>query len=160
MVLYLNGALPVRVTRGALVVHRYTYVPPCCRTSQYPRTFVLISVSLWNDLADPYSMMGNWLVSRAEPMLFYFQEPYYCLLLFSLSFLSVYRLNWYCRDGVFGLLGCISLSLSLALPTSLNNNNNNNSKRHDRDTSVMTGHVGPDRGVLCRGHTVLSCTKR
>ena len=54
----LNDALPrpyvpVRVTRGALVAHRYTYAPPRCRTSQYRRTFVLLSVSLWNDLADP-----------------------------------------------------------------------------------------------------------
>ena len=54
----LNGALPgnyvtVRLTRGALVVHRYTYARPRCRTSQYRRTFVPLSVSFWNDLADP-----------------------------------------------------------------------------------------------------------
>ena len=54
----LNDALPepyvpVRVTRGALVAHRYTYAPPRCRTSQYRRTFVPISVFLWNDFADP-----------------------------------------------------------------------------------------------------------
>ena len=54
----LNGALPgpyvpVLVTRGALVAHRYTYSPPRCRTSQYSKTFVPLSVSLWNDLADP-----------------------------------------------------------------------------------------------------------
>ena len=54
----LNGALPgqyvpVRVTRGALVAHRYTYAPPCCRTLQYSRIFILFSVSLWNDLANP-----------------------------------------------------------------------------------------------------------
>ena len=54
----LNGALPgpyvlVRVTRGALVAHRYTYAPPRCRTSQYNRTFIPLSVSLWNDLANP-----------------------------------------------------------------------------------------------------------
>ena len=53
----LNGALPglyvpVRVTRGALVTHRYTYAPPRCRTSQYNRTFIPLSVSLWNDLAN------------------------------------------------------------------------------------------------------------
>ena len=53
----LNGALPgphvpVRVTRGALVAHRYTYAPPRCRTLQYSRTFILFSVSLWNDLAN------------------------------------------------------------------------------------------------------------
>ena len=45
--------VPVLVTRGALVAHRYTYAPPRCRTSQYRRTFVPLSVSLWNDLTDP-----------------------------------------------------------------------------------------------------------
>ena len=54
----LNGALPgpyvpARVTRSALVTHRYTYAPPCCRTLQYSRTFIPFSVSLWNDLANP-----------------------------------------------------------------------------------------------------------
>ena len=53
-----NGALPgpyvpVRVTRGALVAHRYTYAPHRCRTLQYSRTFIPFSVSLWNDLANP-----------------------------------------------------------------------------------------------------------
>ena len=51
----LNGALPgpyvpVRVTRGALVAHRYIYAPPRCRTLQYSRTFIPFSVSLWSDL--------------------------------------------------------------------------------------------------------------
>ena len=54
----LNGALPgpyapVRVTRGALVAHRYTDAPPRCRTSRYSGIFIPISVSLWNDLAIP-----------------------------------------------------------------------------------------------------------
>ena len=53
----LNGALPgpyvpVRVTRGALVAHRYTYAPPRWRTSQYSRTFIPFSVFFWNDLAN------------------------------------------------------------------------------------------------------------
>ena len=53
----LNGAppgpyVPVRVTRGALVAHRYTYAPPRCRTSQASRTVILFSVSLWNDVAN------------------------------------------------------------------------------------------------------------
>ena len=53
-----NGALPgpyvpARVTRGALVAHRYTYSSPHCRTLQYSRTFFPFSVSLWNDLANP-----------------------------------------------------------------------------------------------------------
>ena len=54
----LYGALhrlyvPVLVTRGALVAHRYTYSIPHCGTSQFCRTFIPISVSLRNDLADP-----------------------------------------------------------------------------------------------------------
>ena len=54
----LNGTLPgpyvpARVTRGALVAHRYTYAPPRCRTMQYSRTFIPFSVSLWNDLVNP-----------------------------------------------------------------------------------------------------------
>ena len=60
----LNGALPgpyvpVRVTRGALVAHRYTYAPPRCRTSQYSRTFIPLLVSLWNDLTNPvFDVLG------------------------------------------------------------------------------------------------------
>ena len=54
----LSGALhfphvPARVTRGALVAHRHLFAPPRCRTSQYHRTFVPLSVPLWNDLSDP-----------------------------------------------------------------------------------------------------------
>ena len=45
--------VPVWVTRGALIAHRYTYAPPRCRTSQYHGTFITLSVSLWNDLVDP-----------------------------------------------------------------------------------------------------------
>ena len=45
--------VPVLVTRGALVAHRYTSAPPRCRTLQYIRTFIPFSVSLWNDLANP-----------------------------------------------------------------------------------------------------------
>ena len=44
--------VPVWVTRGVLVAHRYTYAPPRCRTSQYHKTCVPLSVSLRNDLAD------------------------------------------------------------------------------------------------------------
>ena len=45
--------VPVRVTRGTLIAHRYTYALLRCRTSQFRRTFISISVSLWNDLVDP-----------------------------------------------------------------------------------------------------------
>ena len=86
----LNGALPgpyvpALVTRGALVVHGYTYAPPRCRTLQYSRTCIVFSVSLWIDLANPVcdgvGLAGY--KSRANasfwPRLLY---PYYSLLLF------------------------------------------------------------------------------
>ena len=54
----LYGALPVPyvpvwVTLGAVIAHRYTYALPRVRTSQYRRTFIPLYVSLWNDLSDP-----------------------------------------------------------------------------------------------------------
>ena len=60
----LNDALPgphvpVQVTCNAQVAHRHTYMPLHSRTSEYNRTFVPLSVSLWNDLADPvFNGMG------------------------------------------------------------------------------------------------------
>ena len=45
--------VPARVTRCALVAHSHSFAPPRCRTSKYRRSFVLLSVSLWNDLSDP-----------------------------------------------------------------------------------------------------------
>ena len=53
----LSGALPLpyvpeRVTRGALVARRHSFAPSRCRTSQYRRSFMPLSVSLWNDLSD------------------------------------------------------------------------------------------------------------
>ena len=88
------------------------------------RVSVLISIRLFN-----FNKVKswNWRVSRAEPMLLYWPKmlyPYYSLL-FSFSSLSI---GWYCGAGVFGLIGCISLSPSLALLTFFNNNNNNNKK--------------------------------
>ena len=76
-------------------------------------------------LLTPYSMVWDWRVWSAELMLLYWPKllyPYYSLFPF-LFFLSI---GWYCGAGVFGLIGCTSLSLSLALPTFFNNNNNNN----------------------------------
>ena len=77
----LNGALPgpyvpVRVSRGALVVHRYTYAPPRCTAgllfpSRCPSGTILLT---------PYSMVWDWPVSTAGPMLLYWHKlhyPYY-----------------------------------------------------------------------------------
>ena len=96
----LNGALPgqyvpVRVTRGALGAHRYTYAAPRCRTSQYSRTFIPLSVSLCDDLANDVFDGVRLAGSRAGPMLFYWPSssiPTIVFYYFSLSLLSVYRL--------------------------------------------------------------------
>ena len=45
--------VPVLVTHSTLIAHKYTNVPPRCKTSQYRRTYIPLSVSLWNDLVDP-----------------------------------------------------------------------------------------------------------
>ena len=44
--------VPARATRGDLVAHRHSFAVHRCRT-QYYRTFVPHSVSLWNDRSDP-----------------------------------------------------------------------------------------------------------
>jgi hypothetical protein len=40
--------VPARVTRGAVAAHQFAYAVPRARTSQYGRTFIPWSVSLWN----------------------------------------------------------------------------------------------------------------
>ena len=78
----LNGAtpglyVPAQVTRGALVAHRYTYAPPRCRTLQYRRTFIHFSSPSGTILLTPYSMVWDWWVSRARPMLLYWPKQLY-----------------------------------------------------------------------------------
>ena len=72
----LYGALPepyvpVRVTLGAVIAHRYTYAPPRCRTSQYHRTFIPMSVYLWNDIGDPVFDGVELAGFKSGPMPFY-----------------------------------------------------------------------------------------
>ena len=86
--------VPVRVTRGALIVHRYSYAPPRCRTSQYHMTFFpsqSLSGTIW---LTPYLMVWDWRVSREDPMPFCWPSCslLFCLQLFSLSLLFLYRL--------------------------------------------------------------------
>ena len=101
----------VRVTRG-----------PPFRTSQYCRTFIP-RVTIF---VTPYSTVWNWRVLRPGPMPFYFPCWWlpFCLPLFSFS--QFYdSIGWYFKAGVFGLIGCYSLSPSLALTIFFNNDNNN-----------------------------------
>ena len=123
----ISGALPfpyvpARVTRSALFAHRHSFAPPRCRTSQYRRSFVPLSVSLWNDLTDPV-FDGVGLVgfkSRANAFLLS-SSPLSFLSPTVLSFSS--SMGRLCGVGVFGLIECPH-SLP-ALNSGLQNNDNN-----------------------------------
>ena len=127
----LSGALsllyvPVRVTRGALVAHRYSFARPRCRTSQYRRSFVPLSVSLWNNLSDPVfdgvELAG--FKSRANAFLLAYDLLFlFCLLLF---YLFLPSMGWLCEVGVFGLIECLHYLPALHSGLQNNNNNNNN----------------------------------
>ena len=95
--------VPVRITRGALVAHRYTYEPARSRTSQYHRTFIPFSVPLHaceTILLTLYSMVWNWRISRAGPTHFYWTkllDPLLSPAVFPFLVLLVYWLvlwNW------------------------------------------------------------------
>ena len=87
--------VPLRFTPGALVAHRYTYVPPRCKTSLYSRTFIPLSVSLRNDLANPVfdGVRLAGFKSRANAFLLQSGSiPTIVIFSFSLSLLPVYNL--------------------------------------------------------------------
>ena len=93
----LNGALPlpyvpVRVTRGALVAHRYTYAPPRCRTSECSRTFIPLLVSLWNDLANPVLDGVGLACFKIRPNIFHWPKVLYP----NYSLLLLFRFSSFC----------------------------------------------------------------
>ena len=87
--------------------------------------FIALSVSLWNNLADPvFDSVGlAGIKNRANAFLLpRLLDPF---LSFNISlFLFFPSIVWYCGAGVFRLIGCKSLSPSRALATSFNDNNN------------------------------------
>ena len=120
--------MPARVTRGVLVAHRHSFEPPSCRTSQYRRTFLPLSVSLWNDLSDPVidgvglagfkSRANAFLLARSVVFLV---SP--TILSSSSSFYGLVVWGWgFWTDRVF------SLSPGHAQRTPNDDNNNNNSE--------------------------------
>ena len=105
-----SGALPLpyvpaRVTHRALIPHRHSFAPPRCRSSQCRRSFVPLSVSLWNDLSDPvFDGVGlAGFKSRANAFLWHDMLVLWCLLLF---YLLLPSMGWLCGVGVFGLIEC------------------------------------------------------
>ena len=45
--------VPLRVSRGAVIAHRFTYAASSLQTSQYRMTFIALSAFQWKDLGDP-----------------------------------------------------------------------------------------------------------
>ena len=129
----LYGALPgpyvpVQVTRGALVAHRYTsarlhYAPHSTAGS----FSISVEWSLWPchyevGLAGSKSK-ANTFFSAARSVF-----TSYCFPL-----LYFYSKGWYCRAGVFELIGCQPYQAHArhsgkAVPTFFNNNNKNNNR--------------------------------
>ena len=126
--------VPVRVKRGALVVHRFTYALPHCRTSQYRITFISRSVYRWEGLANPVFDCVGLAGFKSGANAFLLALDALSLLLSStiFPFLFIQSIGWYCGAGVFGLIGCLSLSLSHALSIFFNDNNNNNNCKCQR----------------------------
>ena len=72
------------------------------------------------------SMVWVWRVSNTGQCLFIGLDARSLFVSCCFPFLFFHSMGWCCGIGVFGLIGCWSLSPSLALPTFYNNNNNNN----------------------------------
>ena len=109
--------VPVRVTRGALVAHRYTYAPPCWKPRStagllIPFQYLCIIILLTLAVPDGVGLAG---FKSRDNAFFYWPK-----LLF--PFLFVLSTGWYCGAGAFGLIGCQSGSYGLALPTFFDNN--------------------------------------
>ena len=90
--------MPVQVTRGALVAHQFIYAPPHCRTLQFRRTFILLSVPSGMILLTLYLMVswcGIGLFQEQGQCFFIFLSssiPTIVFYYFSLSLLSIYML--------------------------------------------------------------------
>ena len=136
--------VPVRVTRGAVIAHRYTYAPPRCRTSQYRLTFIPLSVSLWNDPSDPV-FDGAGLAgfkSRANAFLLtYLLAHFLSPAVFHLSS-SFYGLVLWCwglrTDGMLIALSQPCITKFFFLNNNKNNSNtNNNIKNKFQNISLI-----------------------
>ena len=130
----LNGALPglyvsVQVTCGTLDAHRYTYALPRCRTLQYSRTFIPLSVSLWNDLANPIFDGVELVGFKSRANAFFIglscSIPTTIFYSFSLSLLSVYRLVLWPLWGWGLWTDRVYNTLSQPCTATFFNNNNN-----------------------------------
>ena len=107
-----------RVTRSALVAHRYTYVAEARSTTGilFPSQ-CLIERSCWPRIR--WCMTGEF---QEQANAFFICLS--CWLPLCLQLFSIFFKGLYCEAVVFRLIGCKSLSPSRAFPTTFNNNNN------------------------------------
>ena len=80
--------MPARATHGALVAHGYSFTAPRFWISQYRRTFVPLSLSLWNGLSDPV-FHGEWLAglkSRANSIMLAWSDIFFVSFYFRFFF--------------------------------------------------------------------------
>ena len=82
--------VPVLVTCGAVIAHRFTYAPPSREPRSITRFLFPCQCLCGTILVTRCSMVWDWRVSRAGPLPFYWPSYSltFCLLLFSLSLLS------------------------------------------------------------------------
>ena len=118
--------VPTRVTRGAVIAHRFFSLQNLAALHDFSPVSVSVERSWW--LRSRWYGIGGYQESSQCVFIgLAARSPYfsYCFpFLFSLS------TSWYCGAGVFGLIGCYSLSPNLTLPTFLDNNNNKVSSLH------------------------------
>ena len=97
----------MRVTRGAVIAHRYTLMlllavePRSTIGLLFPCQYLCGTI-----LVTPYSMVWDWRVSRAGPMLFISLAARSLFVSCCFSLLFFHSMGWYCGAGVFGLIGC------------------------------------------------------
>ena len=96
--------IPARFTRGALVAHKHSFAPPCCRTSLYRRPSVPLSVSFCNNLCDAvFSVVG-----LAGFKTQCFPVGLVCSFFLPSTLLFFSSFHWFvvCLVEVFGFLEC------------------------------------------------------
>ena len=114
--------------RGALVANRSTHIymhllaaEPYSTAGLLCLPCVPVEQSCWPCIR----WCGTGRFQEQSQCLFYWPKllhPFLSSTIF--PFLFFLSIGWYCGAGVFGLIGCRSLSPNLALPTSFNNNYN------------------------------------
>ena len=95
----------VRVTRGVLVAHRYTFEPALCGTSQYHRTFIPLSVSVERSCWPCIRRFGT---GGFQEQGQYFFIGLSCSIHFGFvcfRFLFFLSIGWYRDAGIFILIG-------------------------------------------------------